>query len=178
MCCSIETYGLQKQSRRYQSKNNRSYIEKIDNFPLIRLPFIYRLHLETKDKDTKFIDLYLNPDELKEKIYFPLTRVLDKMLDYSVKTMENHIHTSELAYYRLPGVLHSKFLKSLVKNFGCDVKVNILYIIDSAGKIIIKPELYIRPFLFIYKLKYLQPKEFELNIKQAKTLVEMLESLI
>lgn len=176
--CTIERYNLIVQSRTTRTRKNASYVERIDKYPLIRLPFIFRLHLETKDKDTQFVDLYLNPDELKEKIYFPLTRVLNRMLDYSITTIENHIHTEELAYYRLPDAFKKKWLRQLVETFGCDMIYRFLFIIDNDEKMVIKPELSIKFLFFKYKIKKLQPREFIMNKRDAKTLVKTLESLI
>ena len=176
--CTIERYNLIVQSRTTRTRKNASYVERIDNYPLIRLPFIFRLHLETKDKDTQFIDLYLNPAELKEKIYFPLTRVAKGMLDYSITTIVNHIHTEELAYYRLPDALRKKWLRKLVETFGCDMIYRFLFIIDTNEKMVIKPEVSVKFLFFEYKFKRIQPREFIMNRRDTRTLVKTLESLI
>ena len=100
------------------------------------------------------------------------------MLDYSITTIENHIHTEELAYYRLPDAFKKKWLRQLVETFGCDMIYRFLFIIDNDEKMVIKPELSIKFLFFKYKFKKLQPREFIMNRRDAKTLVKTLESLI
>ena len=172
--CTITTYSLMR-SRYHRSCTS---LDDLVNYPLIRMDYRYRLNLETKDKSTKYTDIYLKDYELKEKLYFPILRVLQEHLDYSIATIHNHVDTDELAYYRLPISLKNRFLKWLMRYNGCDIFVKFLFITDREGKLCVIPNVFVKFFLFKYKLKAMQPKEYILSKQKANELLKLLESLV
>lgn len=172
--CTIKTYSLMR-SRYHRSCTS---LDDISNYPLIRMNYQYRLNLETKDKSTKYTDIYLKDYEVKEKLYYPILRVLKEHLDYSITTIHNHIDTDELVYYRMPISLKSRFLKWLIKSNGCDIFLKVLFITNSEGKLRVVPKLFVKFFLFKHKLKYIQPEEYILSKQKSEELLKLLESLV
>ena len=170
--CTIRTYSLMRSGYRRSCTS----LDDITNYPLIRMDYQYRLNLETKDKSTKFTDIYLKDYEVKEKLYFPIMRVLKDHLDYAITTIHNHIDTDDLVYYRMP--LKSRFLRWLIKSNGCDIFLKILFIRDSEGKLCIIPNLFVKFFLFKHKLQSIQPEEYVLSKYKSGELLKLLESLV
>lgn len=172
--CNITTYSLMRS--RY--KRSCTSLDDISEYPLIRMDYQYRLNLETKDKSTKYTDIYLKDYELKEKLYFPVLRVLKEHLDYSITTIHNHVDSSDLVYYRMPVSVNNRFLKWLLRSNGCDIFLKFLFILNNDGDLCIIPSLFIKFFLIKYKIRSLQPQEYILSKQKSNELLKLLESLV
>lgn len=158
-----------------------SYIEKLNKESILKdLDYEYSLNMQTKDKLSNAVNIFMNNEELHEIVINPIHEIITRKnvinLQPIVKQFKNIISYKVVPYYALSNLLPSGYLLDAIKLHGCVEYLNIKYTLEDKRFIKIEASIKYRWCLFKHKPRQLQPNIIILSLDEAKELIMLLEA--
>lgn len=159
-----------------------SYIEKLSKLSLMSDDFDYDycLNLQTNDKLSNVINIYLNKNEIVNKIINPLKSLIDKKDSKLIQPIEinikNTIPRGILTYYTLYLLLPDGYGRECLRANGCTESISLKYTLEDKRFIKIEGSAYYKYLFIKRKPKNIQPKNIILSLEEVDELILLLET--
>lgn len=178
MCINPEIINFVS-GRQYKSI---SYVEKLkDTFTMKEL-YDYDLHLQTRDKLSNTVNIFLTNEDIKNCIVDPINTLIEKKNKINLEPIEisvkNVIGVNVFPYYSINNLLPDGYLRNKAKYHGCIYYANFKYTLEDKKFIKIESSIQFRCILFKFKPRCIQPKTIILSLDEAEELSLMIQGTL